>query len=88
MNENKLKIFNKEKIIYRLLFLIAIFVFAFLIVKVAKNANEIETFRTVSKKPFKEVSNKEEALKNAYGEIEKASLTNDILSATNLNIAN
>ncbi len=87
MNEKKIKVFNKETLIYRLLILISIFVFAFLIDKIVRNANELETFRTVSKKPFKVVSNKEEALKNAYGEMEKASLANDILSPTNLNIA-
>ena len=58
-----------------------------MIYRVVKNSSEIETFKTASKKPFKEITNKEEALKDAYGEIEKASLTNEILSSTNLNIA-
>ena len=89
MNEskNRIRLFDKDELIYKLLILIAVIIFGFLVFKVVDNFGDVDTFKTVSKKPFKEVSNKEEALNLAYSGIENVSLVNENLSPTNLNIS-
>ena len=62
MNEknNKIKLFNKDELIYKLLIIVSVVVLFFLVFKIVNNYGDVETFKTVSKKPFKEVSNKDE----------------------------
>ena len=86
-NKRKIPFFNKEKFIYKLLFIISIFVFAFLIIRIISSSGEVDNFKSVSKKPYKTVSDKKDALNIAYNNIDKASSDNSSLSPTNLNIA-
>ena len=86
-NKKKIKLFNKDELIYKLLIMVFIFIIGFLVYKVVNNIGEVDTFKSISKKQFKEISNKDEALNIAYEKIGDVSQTNYGLSPTNLNIA-
>ena len=81
------KYFNKEKFIYRLIIIIAIFISIFLVYKVVVELNDEDTFRAVSRKPYKNVSDKVDALNLALSRVGDVALTNDALNPSNLNLA-
>ena len=87
MNKEKGKIFNCEKTIFRLIIIFSIFCVAVLVHKIIFSLNDVQSFRSVSHKPYKNVSDKEDALYNAYSIIDEVSSNNDGLDPTNLNIA-
>ena len=87
MGNNKEKYFDQEKTIYRVLVIAGIICVCFLINKIANSLNDEQSFRSVSHKPFKTVSDKEDALNSAYSIIENVSSENDNLDPTNLNLA-
>lgn len=87
MSKKVEKVFNKEKTIYRLLIIIAIACLLFLGFKVASSLNDEQSFRSVSHKPYKIISDKDDALHSAYGIIDEVSANNDAFDPTNLNIA-
>ena len=87
MSKKVEKVFNKEKTIYRLLIIIAIACLLFLGFKVASSLNDEQSFRSVSHKPYKTISDKDDALHSAYGIIDDVSASNDAFDPTNLNIA-
>lgn len=81
------KLFDKEKFIYKLLSIVFVLLVCFLVFKVATSFNDVDSFKSVSKKPFKSVSDKQEALNQAYDNIAKVNSENYNFSPTNLNIA-
>ena len=85
-NNKKFSI-NFEKYTYRVLIIFGIFILSFLVYKIFVSLNDNDTFRSVSRKPYKTISDKEDALNNAYGIISELSSNNDSLSPTNLNLA-
>ena len=87
MGNNKEKYFDQEKTIYRVLVIAGIICVCFLINKIANSLNDEQSFRSVSHKPFKTVSDKEDALNSAYSIIENVSSENYNLDPTNLNLA-
>lgn len=87
MAKKKEKIFDQEKTLYRLLAIIGIICVCFLINKVVNSLNDEQSFRSVSHKPFKYVSDKDDALNAAYSILENVSSENNDLDPTNLNLA-
>ena len=81
------KSFNLEVLIYKLLVLLGIFCVCFLTYKIYTSLNEEQSFRSVSRKPYKTVTDKEDVLNSAYSIIENASSDNDSLDPTNLNLS-
>lgn len=87
-NDAKKKtVFSREKIIYRLLIIFGIFCISLLIYKVFNHIDDEKSFRTVSRKPYKDISDKNEALNSAFEIIDGASSENSSLDPSNLNIA-
>lgn len=78
---------NIEKWIYRFLIIATIFCFVYLIKKVYSSLDDEQSFKSVSHKPYKDLSDKEEALNVAYDMIDGVYSNNDNLSPTNLNLA-
>ena len=69
-----MKIFkDKERNIYRFLAILGILCVIVLTKKIVTSFNDQQSFRSVSRKPFKNISDKTEALNNAYGIIEDIS---------------
>ena len=81
------KVFNKEVFIYRLLTILFLICLVFVCFKIFTSMIDERSFRAVSHKPYKNISDKEEALFSAYDIINKVSLSNNELSPTNLNIS-
>lgn len=87
-SENNItKHFDREKCIYRLLILCGIFLLIFLGYKMVNNINDEQSFMGVSRKPYKNVSDKDDALNTAYSIINDVAVNNDDLDPTNLNLA-
>ena len=86
-NKKNFIYFNKEKFIYKLLLIVLVFIFCFLTYKIATSFNDADSFVAVSKKPFKYVSDKKEALNKAYENISKVNSANESFNPTNLNIS-
>ena len=78
---------NYENIVYKLLILCLIVTTIFISINIYNENADSRDFRGVSKKPFTFYSDKEKALNDASDIIKKASLNNDMLSPTNLNLA-
>ena len=87
MNKKVEKVFNKEKTIYRLLIIVAIACLLFLGFKIANSLNDEQSFRSISHKPYKVISDKDDALHSAYGIIDDVTSSNDAFDPTNLNLA-
>ena len=87
MNKKVEKVFNKEKTIYRLLIIVAIACLLFLSFKIANSLNDEQSFRSISHKPYKVISDKDDALHSAYGIIDDVTSSNDAFDPTNLNLA-
>ena len=79
--------FDREKFILRLLIVFAIFIAILLPIKIVNNISDVTSFHSISKKPNKVISDKQESLNNAYERIREIVDNNDALSATNLTLA-
>ena len=87
MSKGEEKVFNREKTIYRLLIIIVIACLLFLGYKIASSLNDEQSFRSISHKPYKVNSDKDDALNSAYEIIDDVSSNNDAFDPTNLNLA-
>lgn len=81
------KVFNSEKFIKRLLILVLIFISCILLYRIVNSVSDKSNFHSISRKPYKYVTDKEDVLNEAYYRVYNANENNDSLSPSNLNLA-
>lgn len=87
IDSNYEKSFNLERFCKVLVILIGIICLIIACVKIKKSLNDLDSFHSVSLKASKDISNKNDAMNNAYGIINDLNNKNEEIGPTNLNLA-